>query len=260
MILWSLSPVNLRTMGFGNLNNVFAQAVFVLFIAGAQVLRRGSLRFAVLTLLVALSATAHLSSFIVLLTLLVMSLLLRQRSSAAFKPLLVGVLLAGTYYATFLPLVLKQLPRLLTEHGGSGGVFDPLRLPTLIVRGLGWPLLLLVTLSFLTSRVRDLLPLSRSVGITAALLAVAALVSPIEVRYLLAVVPVLSLTAASLFGQPSRSATGFPEPELSSVIDLRFLRVLSSELVLAPLAGVLLIAAIIHGFRVLFEILPLSGA
>ena len=258
VILWTFAPVNLRTMGFGNLNNVFAQAVFVLFLTGAATSHRGKLKGAVLAFLAALSATAHLSSFIVLFTLLLLALAISpDRRGAAFKPLLLGVVAAAFYFATFLPLIAAQLPRLLTERGGSAGVFDPWRLPNQVISGAGWPLLVLLVLSLLVRSLRPMLPLARSLGLTGVLLAVAALVSPIEVRYLLALVPLLAIVGAAVL---DRSDLGsFPQQNLSAVFDLPWLRTLGSEAVSLPLGLALLLAAVVEGGRVLFEFIPLSG-
>lgn len=257
MILWTFAPVNIRTMAFGNLSNVFAQSIFVLFLVAAILMRPGPVRAGFLAFLAALSATAHLSSFIVLLTLLLVTIFIFQdRNSAAFKPLLAGVLLAGFYYACFLPMILAQLPRLLGERGGSAGVFDPWRLPNQVVAGAGWPLLALIVLSILVGRLRPVLPLARSLALTGALLAVAALASPVEVRYLLALLPLLATFGSTVFDE---GGPDFPSQGLTDVVDLHSLRALGSEFVRLPLALVLLVAAVVNGMIVLLEFVPLSG-
>lgn len=258
VILWTFAPVNIRTMGFGNLSNVFAQAVFLLFLVAGGLLPKGWFRALVLSLLVALSATAHLSSFIVLFTLLLAAGVLgADRRGPAFKPLVVGVVVALGYFATFLPMVAAQVPRLLGERGGSSGVFDPWRLPSQFVAGAGWPLLALLALSLLTSAPRLILPMSRALAVAAVVLAVAALVSPVEVRYLLAALPLLAMLGASAIEADTTGA--FPPQTLVALVDLPGLRNLGSELVRVPLGILLLIAAGIHGLRVLLEFIPLSG-
>ena len=258
VILWTFAPVNIRTMGFGNLNNIFAQAIFVLFLTGAAMPGRGKLKGLALACLAALSATAHLSSFIVLVTLLLISLAIpSERRGAALKPLLLGVTAAGLYFATFLPMILVQAPRLLGERGGSSGVFDPWRLPNQIFAGAGWPLAVLVVLSILACSIRPILPLARSLALSGLLLAVAALVSPIEVRYLLAVVPLLAIVGAAGFDEGDPRS--FPGQNLSAVFDWSWLRALGREAVSLPLALGLLLAAVVHGTFVLFEFLPLAG-
>lgn len=258
VILWTFAPVNIRTMGFGNLSNVFAQAVFLLFLVAGGLLNRGWFRALVLSLLVALSATAHLSSFIVLFTLLLAAGALgADRRGPAFKPLVAGVVVALGYFATFLPMVAAQVPRLLGERGGSSGVFDPWRLPSQFVAGAGWPLLALLALSLLTSAPRLILPMSRALAAAAVVLAAAALVSPVEVRYLLAAVPLLAMLGASAL--EADTAGAFPRQTLVALVDLPGLRTLGSELVRVPLGILLLLAAGIHGLRVLLEFIPLSG-
>ena len=257
LALWAMAPVNIRTMGFGNLSNVFAQAIFVLFLVAASLIPRGWTRAAILTSLVALSATAHLSSLIVLLTLLLVTLSIPQdRRSAAFKPLLAGVVLAVSYYATFLPMILGQLPRLLGERGGSAGVFDPWRLPGQIADGAGWPLIGLIVLSLLRGRVRDVLICGRSLVLSGFLLAIAALASPIEVRYLLALVPLLAVAGGSVFA--ARDLQAFPGQGLTSVVNAPPLRLLGSDKVALPLATGLLAAAMVRGALILLEFIPVS--
>ncbi len=257
LTLWTLAPVNIKTMGFGNLSNVFAQAIFVLFLVAAGLLPGGRARAAVLTFLVALSATAHLSSFIVLFSLLIVTFFIPQdRARAAFKPLLGGVLLAASYYAFFLPMILGQIPRLLDERGGSAGVFEPLRLPRQIMDGAGWPLVGLIVLSVLAGRVRDVLVGGRSLALTGFVLAIVALVSPVEVRYLLALVPLLAVAGASVFAE--RDLQAFPRPGLTSVVNLPPLRRLGSDQVALPLATVLLVAAVVGGGLILLEFIPVS--
>ena len=124
--------------------------------------------------------------------------------------------------------------------------------------GAGWPLLALVGLSLLVKNVRPILPLARSLALAGVLLGVMALVSPIEVRYLLAVVPLLVIVGAAVFDE--EDLRSFPRQNLSAVFDLRWLRSLGSEAVSLPLAALLLLAAIVHGLSVLRDFIPLSGA
>jgi hypothetical protein len=255
--LWTFAPVNIRTMGFGNLNNVFAQAIFVLFLTGAALGPRGKLQGLALAFLVALSGTAHLSSFLVLFTLLLLTFAIpSDRHGAAFKPLLLGVAVAAAYFATFLPMIVAQLPRLLTERGGSSGVFDPLRLPTQVVASVGWPLAALVLLAVLVRRVPPVLPLTKSLAATTVVLALAALVSPIEVRYMLAVMPLVAVVGASAINDGDMGS--FPGQTLSAIVDIPWLRALGRQSVALPLALALLTAALLYGAWVLQQFLPLS--
>ena len=130
-------------------------------------------------------------------------------------------------------------------------------MPNQVLAGAGWPLTAMVVLSILVGSARPFPPLARSLALTGLILAVVALVSPIEVRYMLALVPLLSMVGATVFDEAD--ARSFPRQNLSAVFDLRWLRVLGSEAVSLPLALVLLLAAFVHGARVLFEFLPLSG-
>ena len=190
--------------------------------------------FALLAFLAALSATAHLSSFIFLAALVLVAVIFTEdRRSRAFLPLLCGVALAAAYFATFLPMIGAQLPRLLEERGGSGGVFDPWRMPMQAVSGLGWPLLALLAIAVVFESLRSLLPLTRSQATAGILLAIAAIVSPVEVRYLLALMPILAMASASVIEAPSRVATFLP---------------------------FLLLAAVVQGVLVLRDFLPLFSA
>jgi hypothetical protein len=71
------------------------------------------------------------------------------------------------------------------------------------------------------------------------------------------VAPLLAIVGAAVFdeGDP-----GFPGQSLGAVFDLPWLRTLGSEVVSLPLALGLVLAAVVHGARVLFDFLPLSGA
>lgn len=257
VLLWTFTPANIQTMAFGNLSNVFSQAVFVLFLAGATIPGRGWVRLCGLTLLAALAATSHLSSFIVLLTLFAAARFVPQdRQSQAFQPLLGGVALGAGYYACFLPMILVQLPRLLTERGGRGGVFDLWRLPNQLLLGVGWPLILLVVLALLARRATVVLPLTRSLALTGFLLAILALVSPVEVRYLLALAPLIAIFGASTLSRdvvPSSHQgvlrTG-DDPVPSGFLGGPAGRALATALVCL---------ATLHGARVLLEFMPLSG-
>lgn len=261
LLLWAFMPANIRTMAYGNLNNIFAQAAFVLFLTGSLVLRPRLARSLFLALLVLLSATAHLGSFIVVFILLIVTFpLARGRATAAFKPLLVGVFLASCYYAVFVPLIWKHVPRLLAEHGGSRGVFDPWLLPSQILLLVGWPLLALIVLAALSSRTRLVLPLGRELLLTGLLLAVAALVSPVEVRYVLALAPFVAIMGGSFVEEAPSTPDGFPPQNLTSVVDFPWLRTLSSDGVTGVLGYALLSAAVAHGASVLRSFLPLFAS
>ncbi len=256
VLLWALTPVNIRSLGFGNLSNVFAQAVFVLFLSAAGMMPPGRFRAGLLTFLAAFSATAHLSSFIVLFTLLMIaSFSPVEQKSIAFRPLLGGVLLAIPYYAAFLPTVVAQLPRVIHERGGSSGVFDPWRLPNQLILGMGWPLVALLVLALLAGRIRMVLPFGRSLALAGLLLALVGLVSPVEVRYLLALTPLLVIVASSLFADPAEPGSAGPEGVA------RTRRRWPPRLTFSqrPLAAALFLWAVAAGARVLLKFVPVSG-
>jgi hypothetical protein len=258
LLLWTFAPVNIRTMGFGNLNNVFAQSIFVLGLVAAVLIPKRVVRSVCVMFLVALSATAHLSAFIVLVTLVVAAALFASdRLSNAFKPVLAGVAVAGVYYLTFLPMIASHIPRLLGERGGSRGVFDPWYLPSQILAGLGFPLLALIALSLLVRAVRPILPLARGLTLTGVLLALVALVSPVEVRYLLAVLPLAAVVGASVFD--SGDPRAFPRQTLASIVNLPWLRTLGTERFTVPLSVALILGAVLTGFSILCQFIPLSG-
>jgi hypothetical protein len=94
-------------------------------------------------------------------------------------------------------------------------------------------------------------------GISGVLLALTALVSPIEVRYLLAVVPLLAVLASSILD--SGDSGSFPGQTLSAVVDVPGLRLLGAEKVFLPLSVGLVGASVLGGIKVLLEFIPLSG-
>lgn len=259
VLLWAFAPVNLRVMGFGNLNNIFAQAIFALFLSTLVLSQRGRFRSAFLVLLVALSATAHLSSFIFMSALLVgVSLFRRARAHEGFRPFLAGVVVAACYFAAFIPLVLRQLPRVLGERGGSRGVFDPWSLVDAIaVNGAGAAALGLVVLSLVAGRVGPMLAWPREQILTALGLAVLGLVSPLEVRYMLALMPIIASLGGAAFNSPRVRDDGFPAHDLSSIVPLRLVRLLVSPTWTPLIASSLLAVHVWGGLRVLREFVPL---
>lgn len=197
--LWTFVPVNVRIVSFGNLSNVFAQAALLLALAAAA---RASKPAVAVSLLAFLSATAHLSGFVVVAALAVCALApglasADERRSAVARGLGAGAVAAALYYATFTKLVLDQAPRLLGERGGSGGAFDPLRWPTQVGSELSWPFVLMVALGWFTRGWADALPVTQAQLKTGVALVALAQLSPLEVRYFLALVPLLAVVAAS---------------------------------------------------------------
>jgi MYXO-CTERM domain-containing protein len=120
---WQLLPVTFDLYSFGNLSNVFGQALTALFFcwwaAGG---RHG---WGLGAILLAVGALGHFSSLVVLTALSCALLAYRWRDLRIewWRPAAVGVGLglAFAYYARFVPLVLAQLPRLLEGTGASAG-------------------------------------------------------------------------------------------------------------------------------------------
>jgi hypothetical protein len=200
--LLSLLPITVDVFSYGNLSNIFGQAMTVAFFcwwAGPAV--GGG---AVGALLLALGGLAHLSSLIVLAVLVPALLLLgdpaRRRDRVRWIAVAVGFALAGLYYAHFAREVLEQLPR-LKEGGGTGKVavgplavlWDQLRWAN--VRW-GLPAILLAVVGF-PRRPEDAVERDlRAFWAAGAVLCVAALVSPLEVRYVYALTLPLAAAAA----------------------------------------------------------------
>lgn len=200
--LLNLLPITFDVYSYGNLSNVFGQALTVLFFAwwagGAP---GGWLAGA---LIVATACLSHFSSFVVL------GLLGVALGFAAFRQgaldrvrvigLGVGLLAALAYYLSFAPLILEQLPR-LREGGGAGRVqrgllrelWDELRwlrirwgLPAIALGMLGLPR------PFRGGLDLDL----AAYWATGLVLAVLAVTTPVEVRYVYALTLPLSVAAA----------------------------------------------------------------
>lgn len=188
VVLLQLEPGSFDVHSFGNLSNAFAQSLTILVFAWWV---GGGRRLGVAVLLGAVSAASHLSGFIVLAAWAVALVALergeeRRRAALALG---LGLGVALVYYAAWLPLILEQLPRVL-EGGGQGrgasqGPFDALRLqvvgavgqwglPATALAIAGWP-------RWRGDRLDRALLAALLAGAGLALLAV---VSPVEVRYL----------------------------------------------------------------------------
>jgi hypothetical protein len=216
VIALQLLPATFEIYSYGNLSNVFAQALTVAFFAwwagrawGGGALGAG---------LLAAGCLAHFSGLVVLgvLTLALVGVRrlwpLPEALSSSAPPAacwrdrrvwaaLVGLTIAALYYGQFLGLMLEQWPR-LREGGGSGRTPGPGLLAALqhqvswALARFGWPAMLVALLGWprrvRASLDRDLLAFWAAGG----LLAVCALVSPLEVRYLYALTAPLAVAAA----------------------------------------------------------------
>ncbi len=158
--------------------------------------------------LFATGSLGHVASFIVLVVLAAALLILDRAGARGDRTVLlalgVGLALAIAYYSSFTQMILDQLPR-LGEGGGSGkttaGLWERLRfegswartrwgLPASALALCGWPR---------PSRS----PLDRRLAgywLAGSWLFVAALLSPLDVRYLYALTPALAVCAARGFG------------------------------------------------------------
>lgn len=200
VVALQLLPVTFDMLSYGNLSNVFAQALTVAFFAWwAGRARGGGLTGG---LLLGAAALAHFSGAVVLAVLCAALIGARRAELRGDRARLValglGLLLTVLYYGQFAGMVLEQLPR-LREGAGSGGQGFLAALASQALWGLarwGPPALLLA----LVGRPRPAAgPLERDLlafwlgGL--ALLALAVL-TPLEVRYLYALTLPLAVAVA----------------------------------------------------------------
>ena len=190
---------------YGNLSNAFGQSATVVFFcwwAG-----RAPGRWPVGAALLTLAALAHFSSFVFVVT-LVGALAIadgrgrdldRTRRWAAG----LGLVLAAAYYAHFAGLIWEQAPRLL-EGGGQGrgasrSAWDALALQGLTVLG-QWGLPAIVLAGLGRPRATGESRYERDLGaywLAGLALAVPAIVSPLEVRYVYGLTAAVALSAGA---------------------------------------------------------------
>lgn len=202
VVILQLLPGTFDVLSFGNLSNAFAQGVTVLFFAWWAGRARGT--WALGALLFALAATAHLSAFIVLVVMGGALHWSRRTEIAGDRArafaLAAGVLTSSAYYASFLPLVADQLAR-LAEGGGAGGAGGETLaaavvrqvlaavaqwgVPAILLGAFGWP--------EREGTGRDL----RAAWAAGGALAVVALVTPLDVRYVYALTFAVAVAAAT---------------------------------------------------------------
>lgn len=204
VILLQLLPTTFDLYSYGNLSNIFGQAMTALFFAWwAGVEPRP---WPIGAGLLAMGALAHLSTLVVLIALCAMLAIVRGRDLLRDRGRLlavaVGLGLAGLYYLHFWRLLTDQLPRLLTGgvEGSSpladvgGGLARQARealgdwgAPALLLSLAGWPRAGRIGLD------RELL----AYWLAGAALALLAVVSPLEVRYLYSLALPLAVAAGS---------------------------------------------------------------
>ena len=196
--LLQLLPVTFHLLSAGNYSNVFAQAITVLFFvwwSGA-----GAGGWPVGALLLAVAATSHFGGLLFLLSLAAALVFLEGPALAKDREhllaLLVGLLTSALYYARFFDLMTGQVPRLLQGSGSAGP--GPLRelLSQLGQAWLewGWPVVLLAAFGLWARR--GLPRGTAALALAGAPFLLAAIISPLEVRYLYAVGPAVALLAA----------------------------------------------------------------
>jgi hypothetical protein len=199
VVVWQLLPGTFDVLSFGNLSNAFAQGVTVLFFAWWAGRARGT--WAAGALLFGLAATAHLSAFIVLAATGLALAWFRRAEHRADRTRLIalgaGLLASGAYYAAFVPLVAGQLAR-LAEGGGAGGEGIGAAVVRQVLSALaqwGVPAILLGAFGppGREGVDRDL----RAVWCAGAALAVVALLSPLDVRYVYALTFAVAVAAAT---------------------------------------------------------------
>jgi hypothetical protein len=201
VILLQLLPASFRYYSEATLSNVFGQSMTVLFFSWWAGGMPGGPALGVILLTV--GCLAHVSSLIVLALLCGLLLLLGRRDglgSARPWAVAVGLGLAALYYLQFFRLIVDQLPRLL-EGAGEGGARPSGLAHALsaqayqLVTGWGLPAIALAWLgrprSLSHGLDRDLL----AYWIAGAMLLGAALVSPLEARYVYALTLPLAVAA-----------------------------------------------------------------
>lgn len=197
-----LCPVAVDVFASGNLANAFAQgattALFAWWVARPPRREAWGLALAVLAALGHLSGAIVLFAWAVALNLVRGPVSVREGRAA----LLGGCALAAAYYATFAPLVVSQLGRLGEGGGQRPGLLAALGAQVaLLVHDLGLPALVLAAFARLRPRESRLDHATASFLAAGAVLLLAAVVSPLEVRYRYALTIPLTVLVAAGAGQ-----------------------------------------------------------
>jgi len=198
-IALQLLPTTFDLYSFGNLSNVFGQAVTVTFFAWWAAPR--AVPWVVGAALLALGCLAHLSSLIVLVVLCAALVVVRWRELRVDRARLmavgIGFAIAGLYYARFAGLVVEQLSRLGEGQSASRPVWAAfLRQARLAIDAWGWPATALALLGAPRPRGGRLDADLLAFWIAGAGLAILAVLSPLEVRYLHALTLPLAVAVA----------------------------------------------------------------
>lgn len=213
VVLLQLLPGAFDVYSYGNLSNVFAQSMTALFFCWWAGRAPGG--WMVGSSLLALGAIGHFSSLVVLLALGAALALARRGALRADRTrslaLAAGLGLTMLYYAPFWRLTMEQLPRLL-EGGGQGrgpsrGAWDAVRLQLLgTVDQWGIPVLVLAALGRPRPGRSPLDGDLAAYWIAGAALALPAVLTPVDVRYLYALT--LPVAVAGAWGLAALAARG----------------------------------------------------
>ena len=193
----------------GNLPNVFGQALTTLFFAWWAGSAPGG--WVVGAVLFALAGLGHLSAAIVLAFLAACFAVIGRADAREARwrrgvALVVGAGAVALYYGAFTRLIASQVPRLLEGAGQGAGHGTAAAFVTLL-RGEGWkqpwlgvPALLLALLGWRALNDDRLARAVKAFVLAGAALMLAALISPVEVRYLYALTTPVAILAAAGFG------------------------------------------------------------
>jgi hypothetical protein len=211
VLVLQILPITCDTFAYGNLSNIFGQAVTLAFLAWWLFPRGGPV---VGSALLTVAALCHLSTLIVLAVLVPLLLLLGQRGRVRLLACAMAAVVSALYYLHYLPLVFEILPR-LTEGGGSGrqpvGTAGVLWLQAQDALGRwGIPATLLAALGLPSRRSGDADRLLLATWWTGAVLLIVAAVSPIEVRYIYALGFAVAVAASRGLGRLVRPRMADP--------------------------------------------------
>ncbi len=206
---------------YGNLSNGFGQSATVGFLAWWAGTAPGG--WIAGAFLLATAALAHFSTLIVALALVAALVVARRREIGRDRvrraALVAGLVVAAAYYAHHAGLMASQLPRLL-EGGGRGAAAAPGVLAAardqVMGAAMGWGLAAIALAWFGRPSWRNDTGIDRDLAawwIGAGALALAAIVSPAEVRYLYALAP--AVAAAAGRGAVALHARGGPRRALA---------------------------------------------
>ena len=219
--VYQLVPLSFRIISVGNLTNAFAESLTVGALAAlASPALRGPASAGTVVLLLALTAAflSHTSTFAILaVSVIATAALYSWKGGPSVRPAaraaaLATVLAAGlaiaVYYAHFTETYRSELTRLGTETasaapdaGGRGALERAAAVPRYLHIYLGVPLLVLAAAGAVErwrGGPRDRLTLAvAGWGIGCALFLAVGVLTPLDMRYYLAVIPALALLAAS---------------------------------------------------------------